>query len=150
MTINDILTPHHTVVDHLHESKKRVLELISEISTRDQPDINAKEVLECLVTRERLGTTNIGHGVAIPHGRIAGLAKPVGVLLRLEKPVNFDEADNAPVDLLFALLVPEHAEEEHLNLLADIAKRFRNKQFRTQLRHAKTNQDLYSAMNSSS
>lgn len=146
MVINDILSPQHTVVDRLHESKKRVLELISEISTRDEPDINAKEVLECLVTRERLGTTSIGHGVAIPHGRIAGLTKPVGVLVRLEKPVNFDETENTPVDLLFALLVPENAQQEHLNLLADIAKRFRDEQFRSQLRNAKTNKDLYSAV----
>jgi len=93
-------------------------------------------VFESLLARERLGGTGVGYGVAIPHGRLKSSDHTVGAFIKLQNGVDFDSADRQPVDLLFALLVPEKSNEEHLQILAALAKLFSDESLRTQLRDA--------------
>ncbi|MCK4608594.1 MAG: PTS IIA-like nitrogen regulatory protein PtsN [Gammaproteobacteria bacterium] len=143
MKINEILTPSYTVNDAQADTKKAVLDLISKLMAQNLADVEYKQILECLISREKLGTTAIGHGIAIPHGRIKDLFEPIAALIHLQKPVDFDADDNQPVDLLFALLVPEEAEETHLEILAAIALKLSNKKLRNKLRSAKDSTELY-------
>jgi len=100
-------------------------------------------VLSGLETREKLGSTGFGRGVAIPHARIAGVTRPVAALLRLESPVGFDSADGAPVDLIFGLLSPEHAGAAHLHALAAISRLMRDERMHTALIEAPDAEALY-------
>ncbi len=100
-------------------------------------------ILEGLRARERLGSTGLGHGVAVPHGRTPGLAKAAGAFLRLDRPIEFGAPDGGPVDLLFALAVPEHFTHQHLQLLAALAERFGDEAFRAALRRAPDAAALY-------
>lgn len=93
-------------------------------------------ITDSLFARERLGSTGLGHGVAIPHGRIKGLKQAAGAFMRLATPVPFDSPDGRPVDLLFVLLVPEQATEEHLQILSELAQRFSDRAFREKLQTA--------------
>jgi nitrogen PTS system EIIA component len=102
-------------------SKKRVFEEIGFLFERTA-QLDRALVTDSLFARERLGSTGLGHGVAIPHGRIKGLKDPKAALLRLAEPIAFDAADDAPVGLLFVLLVPENASQKHLDLLSEIAE----------------------------
>lgn len=90
-------------------------------------------IADSLFARERLGSTGLGHGVAIPHGRIKGLKEAVGAFLRLTAPVQFDAPDGKPVSILFVLLVPEQATEQHLQILSELAQMFSDRSFREQL-----------------
>ena len=90
-------------------------------------------ITDSLFARERLGSTGLGHGVAIPHGRIKGLKEAVGAFLRLAAPVQFDAPDGKPVSLLFVLLVPEQATEQHLQILSELAQMFSDRAFRENL-----------------
>lgn len=98
--------------------------------------VAADTIGESLRTRERLASTAIGHGVAIPHARVAGLAESRGTFLRLAEPVDFDAADGLPVDLVLAMAVPEHSLQEHLQQLAELAEHFADAGFRECLRDA--------------
>ena len=90
-------------------------------------------VFDSLFAREKLGSTGLGQGIAIPHGRIKGLKQAAGAFLRLATPVPFDSPDGRPVNLLFILLVPEQATEEHLQILSELAQRFSERPFRDKL-----------------
>ncbi|TXY06501.1 PTS IIA-like nitrogen regulatory protein PtsN [Vibrio mimicus] len=126
-------------------SKKRALEIISEIAALHTGQ-NATELFECMLSREKMGSTGIGNGIAIPHARMSDSEKAVAVLLQCEEPIEFDAIDNRPVDLLFALLVPEDQCKEHLKTLACMAERLNDKQILKQLRHADSDQELYNIM----
>ena len=115
-------------------SKKRVLEHVSELLATDTARLGWNEIFDGLVSREKLGSTGLGKGVALPHGRMAMLEKPVCAFVKLDKPVDFDAVDNQPVDLIFALLVPENSTEEHLQVLSTIAEVFSNMALCTALR----------------
>jgi PTS system nitrogen regulatory IIA component len=93
-------------------------------------------IADCLRQRERLGSTAIGHGVAIPHGRSNAFEEVRAAFLRLQHPVDFDAGDGDPVDLVFAMAVPEHFTQRHLQLLSELAERFADAVFRTALRQA--------------
>jgi PTS system nitrogen regulatory IIA component len=93
-------------------------------------------IFDSLFAREKLGSTGLGQGVAIPHGRIKGLKQAAGAFLRLASPVPFDSPDGRPVNLLFVLLVPEQATEEHLQILSELAQRFSDRAFRESLQTA--------------
>ena len=103
---------------------------------------DARLISESLDTRERLASTAIGHGVAIPHGRIAGLEQTCGAFLRLGQPVDFGAADGVLVDLVFAMAVPEHFVQQHLQQLAELAEHFAAPQFRQRLRTARNARQL--------
>ncbi len=110
-------------------SKKRLLEHISELLARNVPQLSRNEIFDSLINREKLGSTGLGKGVAIPHGRLTALERPLSAFIRLDKPIEFDAADGQPVDLVFALIVPENSTEEHLQILAGIAALFSNPAF---------------------
>lgn len=144
MQLADILTP-GCVVSHVQAgSKKRALETLSEILA-DNSAINmpALEIFESLLARERLGSTAIDHGVAIPHGRLKDSNETFGAFVQLENGIDCDAMDRQSVELLFALLVPQESTEEHLQLLARLAKMFSNADLREQLRSAPDSQSLY-------
>lgn len=134
MKLSEILTPDCIRLESDATSKKRVLETASELLAGTDDDLLPRAVFDCLIAREKLGSTGLGHGVAIPHGRLSGLDKTIGAFLRVEKGVDFDAPDNEPVDLVFALLVPEESTDEHLQVLADIAEFFDSEDSRDALR----------------
>ena len=117
-------------------SKKRLLETLAELLASDQPQLNREAVFDRLLERERLGSTGLGHGVALPHARVAEVTDSIGAFIQLREPVSFDAIDDQPVDLAFALLVPEEANEAHLRLLADLAELFNRQALRQQLHGA--------------
>lgn len=102
----------------------------------------ADDLRVSLLTRERLGSTAIGHGIAIPHGRSPTLEAPRGVLLRLQPAVDFNASDGQNVDLVFAMAVPDHYTHQHLMLLSELAERFSDARFRTALRNAPDAQSM--------
>lgn len=141
--LESILTPGRSLVNVPGGSKKRVLEQIAKVIAQDLPDLDAQAIFESLIAREKLGSTGFGNGIAIPHCRMAGCNSPLSAVLRLEAPVDFDAIDGAPVDLLFVLLVPQAATDEHLELLRQIASMLDREDVRQRLRQAPTNDDLY-------
>ncbi|TDQ36298.1 PTS IIA-like nitrogen regulatory protein PtsN [Thiopseudomonas denitrificans] len=144
--LENILTPARSLTGVPGGSKKRVLESIAALFAADQPGIDDGLLFDSLIAREKLGSTGFGNGIAIPHCRLAGCTAPLGAVLHLDSPVDFDAIDGAPVDLLFVLLVPETATEDHLALLRQIATLFANEQLREQLRRAPDSQALYQAV----
>ena len=118
-------------------SKKRVFEQASLLFENNR-SIERSKVFDSLFARERLGSTGLGQGIAIPHGRIKGLREACGAFIRLRTPVPFDSPDGKPVNLLFVLLVPEQATEEHLQILSELAQRFSDRACREALVNATT------------
>ena len=136
MMIQDILTSERTLLGVPATSKKKVLELVAEQVSEYVPTVNATELFDALIARERLGTTGLGKGVAIPHCRLKSCIEPIGLFFRMEQPVDFDAVDRLPVDLIFALIVPDGDQQEHLNLLKALAERFSDELFVQTLRRA--------------
>lgn len=134
MNILDLLSVDRMVVKAPVASKKRALELASQLLSTSQESLGQTEIFDSLLGRERIGSTGLGEGVALPHGRIAGLEKAVGAFILLADGVDFDAIDRKPVDMIFALLVPQEATEEHLQILALLAETFRNVELRDALR----------------
>ena len=141
--LESILTPGRPQVNVPGGSKKRVLEFIANLIAREQPGLDAGELFEALIARERLGSTGFGNGIAIPHCRLPNFNAPISAVLRLETPVDFDAVDGAPVDLLFVLVVPPAATDEHLELLRQIASLLENEEIRQRLRQADSSESLY-------
>jgi len=124
-----LLPASHVLSDLSASSKKRLFEQVG-LLFENQQGIARTVVFESLFARERLGSTGLGQGVAIPHGRIKGLKDAVGAFVRLAQPVPFDAPDGQPVRLVFALLVPEHATERHLEILSELAQMFSDRALR--------------------
>ncbi len=127
-----LLSPTHVVVDLQASSKKRLFEQAG-LLFENQDGIARSLVFDSLFARERLGSTGLGQGVAIPHGRIKNLKDALGALLRVSQPVPFDAPDGRPVSLAFVLLVPEKATEKHLQILSELAQMFSDKVLREAL-----------------
>lgn len=142
MELTDILSPMRVAHGVNVASKKRALELLSQLLAEGQ-SFSGQDMFECLVARERLGTTALGFGVALPHGRMKKTTRTLGAFLHLGQGVDFDAADRKPVDLMFAIAVPEQSTEEHLQLLARIAELFSDENMRTQLRASTNSDDLF-------
>ncbi|MCG8324584.1 MAG: PTS sugar transporter subunit IIA [Thiotrichales bacterium] len=128
-------------------SKKAVLEMLAEILATDIPTITSRDIFDCLVSREKLGSTGLGQGVAIPHGRIASIESPICAFMLLNKAVDFDAPDNEYVDLVFSLIVPEESTEEHLQILAGIAEQFSREGFPDALRRTSSAEELLGLIN---
>ncbi len=143
MKLSDIINADSVACDVHAGSKKRALEYISQLAANLQPEFDQTQVFDNLIARERLGSTGIGHGVAIPHSRIKNCDKPLGVFIQLEKGIDYDAIDDQPVNLLFALLVPENSNEKHLEALSMLAEMFSHEQFRKELNMATTSARLY-------
>lgn len=133
--IANLLPPSNVVIDLEASSKKRVFEQAG-LLFENQQGIGRSDVFDSLFARERLGSTGLGQGIAIPHGRIKGLKDAAGAFLRLTTPVQFDAPDGRPVSMLFVLLVPEQANEQHLQLLSELAQMFSDSKFRESLLNA--------------
>ncbi len=136
MLISDLLSPERIRCDVHSSSKKQLLELISEELARNSEEFSNREIFESLCARERLGSTGLGKGVAIPHGRVRGTQNVEASFFRLRKPLPFDSVDGEPVDLLFALAVPEDCNEDHLKLLSQVAELFSDPELLQELREA--------------
>jgi PTS system nitrogen regulatory IIA component len=117
-------------------SKKRILEELAGLLATASEELNQGTVFDKLLERERLGSTGLGHGIALPHARVAGVTQARGAFLQLQSGADFDAMDGQPVDLVFGLLVPEAATEEHLQLLAKLATLFSDEAFCQRLRKA--------------
>lgn len=146
MQITDLLAPQRIACHARSASKKRTFELLSNLLASAQPGPDAHEIFDSLVARERLGGTGLGHGVALPHGRLKESRQPVGAFVQLADGVDFDAVDKQPVDILFALLVPEKCTSEHLQILALLAQMFSDKNLRAELRAADSSEALYALL----
>lgn len=123
-------------------SKKRVLEVLSELIAEGSDDLTGRDVLNCLVSREKLGSTGLGHGVAIPHGRMPEVDSALGAALTLRNGVEFDAPDGEPVNLVVALIVPEESTDEHLHILAKLAEAFSDPETVRAVRESATPEEL--------
>ena len=134
--IRQLLPPENIVLDLEASSKKRAFEHAGLVFENNQ-GVARSAVFDSLFSREKLGSTGLGRGVAIPHGRIKGLREASGAFLRLATPIPFDSPDGEPVSILFVLLVPEQATEQHLQILSELAERFSDRACREALATAK-------------
>lgn len=143
MHIANLISAERVACCQESSSKKRVLEQLSQLLAGSTSALSADEIFDSLIGRERLGSTGLGLGVAIPHGRMQGLEEPLGAFVHLSTAIDFDAMDHKPVDLLFALLVPEESTDEHLQLLAQLARMFADPAFCKQLRATENSQTLF-------
>jgi nitrogen PTS system EIIA component len=145
MQIADMLVPEGVVAALRAKDKKHLLQ---ELASRAAPlaRVPERRIFETLTERERLGTTGVGQGIAIPHGRLADLGKIVGLFARLEAPLEYDAVDNQPVDLVFMLLAPEGAGADHLKALARVSRLLRNQAACEKLRAAGNAEALYAIL----
>ena len=138
MQLADVLDSDRIAVDISVSSKKSLLEKASELLASSPAGGDAREIFESLCQRERLGSTGLGHGVAIPHGRVGGQSEVTGAVIRLRHPIDLDAPDQQEVDLFFVLSIPDQGSSVYLQLLADIAQRFSDASHRERLRQAST------------
>lgn len=139
-TLAPLLDRAQVGLDVAASSKKRVLEAVAERFA--SPGRDANKLFSALIERERLGTTGLGEGVAIPHARVPGLTEPRLAILRLAEPVDFDAIDGQPVRIVVALLVPEQATETHLEILSELAERLSRPEVRQAILAAQTPEAL--------
>ena len=130
------------------KSKKRALELLAEhlasqANQSSSENIDALKIFQLLIDREKLGSTSMGHGVALPHTRTSLTENAIGAFLKLDKGIDFDSPDQQPTDLIFALMVPEHYTDEHLKILADLASLFSDENFCMNIRASINHQEIY-------
>lgn len=142
MGLEELLSADGVIPDMKARCKREVLAALAE-RAGSLTGVAADTIRETLQDREQLGSTGVGKGVAIPHGKIDGLAQVVGVLARLETPVDFDAVDDQPVDLVFLLLAPTEASAAHLKALAKVSRLLRDEEARQALRGAKTAEALF-------
>ncbi|MGD8207010.1 MAG: PTS sugar transporter subunit IIA [Thiohalocapsa sp.] len=138
----DLITETRIVCRSEVASKKRLLESLGELLADDIGGLTREAAFEHLLERERLGSTGLGKGVALPHARMVEVEAPVGAFIQLRSSIEFDAIDDAPVDLALALLVPDKAHEHYLSLLAELAEQFSNAALRQRLRAAQTPSEL--------
>jgi nitrogen PTS system EIIA component len=136
VSLGDLLGPSAVLDDLEVADKKQLMQTLSR-HVSEQLDMEEHLLFDVLWEREKLGTTGVGHGIAIPHGRVAGIEKVQGTFVRLNTPIDFDSVDNHPVDLVFLLLAPEAAGADHLHALAAVSRAFRDATLCEALRKAK-------------
>lgn len=142
MDLADLLVPDGIVPSLKATCKKQVLQELSQYAA-EMTDLDARSIYETLLQRERLGSTGLGRGIAIPHVKFRSLSKIICIFARLEEPVDFDSHDNEPVDIVFLLLAPEHASGDHLKALARISRLVRDPDTLERLRQASDQSQLY-------
>ena len=158
MNLAQLISPDTIICNIEVNSKKRSLEVLADLlasgmnqdkSTNAESDAettqsdNALQIFQLLVEREKLGSTGMGHGVALPHARSSATNKAVAAFIKLSQGINFDSPDKQATDLIFALLVPEHSTEQHLQILAHLAGLFSDTALCEKLRAATTSQQLF-------
>lgn len=145
MDLADLITPEAIFASLRAKTKKQALQELSDKAAKIT-GLEAREIFEMLMQRERLGSTGVGRGIAIPHGRVPQLNRIVSVFARLPEPIAFDATDNEPVDLIFLLLAPEHAGADHLKALARISRLLRDHSSIEKLRGAQDRAALYAVL----
>jgi PTS system nitrogen regulatory IIA component len=143
MKLQNILTLDCTLCAVSATSKKRLFDTICQTAAQHITELSQHELLDSLMAREQMGSTGIGNGIAIPHGRLAETNNVVAVVVTTQEPIPFDAIDNRPVDIFIALFVPENACKEHLSTLQSIAQFFNDKKTCKQVRKCQDNEDLY-------
>jgi len=149
MDVARILRPESVRREAEVGSKKLALDLLSQTLADTSDGLTASEVLEGLVSRERLGSTGLGESVAMPHARVKGVEESVGAFLRLDEPVDYDSVDGQPVDLLFGVLVPEECSDAQINEIRELIQRLREPALQQQLREATDATELYNLLTDS-
>ncbi|MBL0929627.1 MAG: PTS IIA-like nitrogen regulatory protein PtsN [Alphaproteobacteria bacterium] len=142
MDLVDILVPNGVVANSRATSKKQILQDLAR-KAAELTGAEERAIFDVLLERERLGTTGVGNGIAIPHGKLGGLKRLWGVFARLEKPVDFEAIDEQPVDLVFLLLAPEGAGADHLKALAKVSRLLRDRRICEKLRGSEKPDALY-------
>ena len=145
MEINDLLVPEGVVADLKATSKKQALQDLAKRAA-EVSGLHERAIFDVLMERERLGTTGVGNGIAIPHGKLASLDRLHGLFARLEQPIDFHAIDERPVDLIFVLLAPENAGADHLKALARISRLLRNNGICDKLRGTDSAEALFAIL----
>jgi len=151
MNLDTLISSNAVISTNDIKSKKRALELLAELLAEEankinQPleeEIDALQIFQLLTEREKLGSTSMGHGVALPHTRTSLTQHAIGAFLKLENGIDFDSPDEQKTDLIFALMVPEHYTDEHLKILAYLATLFNNENFCKAIRASNDNEEIY-------
>ena len=156
MNLDTLISSNAVISSNEIKSKKRALESLAEILANDatilkqknaddqtSENVDALEIFQLLTEREKLGSTSMGHGVALPHARTSLTNHAIGAFLKLDKGIDFDSPDNQATDLIFALMVPEHYTDEHLKILAYLAELFSDQDFCNAIRDTGNQQDTY-------
>lgn len=146
MDLHDLVSPDSVVCDTDISSKKRVLEVLADLLAKHSGTDNSLEIFHQLTEREKLGSTSLGQGIALPHARTKLCNQAHGAFIKIKHGIDFDSPDHEPTDLLFALIVPEHYTDEHLEILANLASLFNEKNFCHNLRSANTSQELHNRL----
>lgn len=146
MSLEEIINPDNVLCNAHARSKKHCLEILSELLVRSYPDIPNEDIFNRLIERERLGCTSLDEGVAFPHCRVEGLEGNSAALIKLSDPVDFDAADDEPVDLVFGLMVPAEIDEKQHADVSMIAELLGDRELRERLRAAKTSSELFNAL----
>ena len=148
MEINDLLVPEGVVADLKATSKKQALQDLAKRAA-EVSGLHERAIFDVMMERERLGTTGVGNGIAIPHGKLANLDRLHGLFARLEQPIDFHAIDERPVDLIFVLLAPENAGADHLKALARISRLLRNNGICDKLRGTDSAEALFAILTES-
>ncbi len=151
MNLDTLISSNAVISNHEIKSKKRALELLAEQLANEamrvneplDEDIDALDIFQLLTDREKLGSTGMGHGVALPHARTSLTKHAIGAFLKLDDGIDFDSPDNQKTDLIFALMVPEHYTDEHLKILAYLATLFNNANFCKEIRESSNTKEIY-------
>lgn len=146
MKLTELINENCTLCAVQATSKKRILELLCEKAAESYTDLNTYSLLESLMAREKMGSTGIGNGIAIPHGRLTDGGKVVVVIATTESPIDFDAIDNRPVDIFIALFVPEENCQQHLSTLQSIAQIFSDKKTCKQVRKCHSSSELFNLL----
>lgn len=149
MDLSDLITADAIIPALKVNSKKQVIQEVA-AKAASITGLPERDIFDTLLQRERLGSTGVGHGIAIPHGKPVALNRLVGVFARLEKPIDFDALDDQPVDLVFLLLAPEGAGADHLKALARIARQLRDPGIAAKLRASNDAAAIYALLTQSS
>lgn len=145
MDLGDLITPNGVVPSLKAKSKKQALQELAGHAAQ-QTGLDQRDIFDTLLQRERLGSTGVGHGLAIPHGKMADLKQIFAMFARIDTPIDFEAIDEEPVDIVFLLLAPEGAGADHLKALARISRLLRDPSAINKLRHSKGRSALYSVL----
>ena len=148
MELDDLIAPEGVVANLRVTSKKQALQELSKRAA-DLTSQQERAIFEVLIERERLGTTGVGNGIAIPHGKLAGLDRLHGIFARLQTPIEFDAIDEQPVDLIFLLMAPETAGADHLKALARVSRLLRDRVVCDKIRGSDNPEAIYALLTES-
>ena len=149
MKISDILSPNNIFLNIECNSKKAAIELLAKNLADFNNGISQVEIIDCLTAREKLGSTGLGNGIAIPHGRLKHCDRTIASFIQLNNGIDYEAVDEIPVDLIFALIVPEESTNEHLQILAMLAKTLSTSKTVDDLRKSKSSSETFSLLTNS-